>query len=70
MKKYSIPIKTVDDYISCQPDEFKEMLEQIRSLIHVLAPAAEEKISYQVPCYKYHGMLVGFGTHKKGCSFM
>lgn len=60
--------KTVDDYIALQPVELREMLEQIRSAIKSVAPKAEEVISYMVPCYKLHGMLIAFGAHKKGCS--
>ena len=45
------------------------MLEKIRATIRSVVPNAEECISYMIPCYKQKGMLVGFGTHKKGCSF-
>jgi len=59
----------VDDYIRHQDTHLQPMLEQIRCLIRSVIPAAEECISYMIPCYRHHGMLVGFGTHKKGCSF-
>ena len=46
------------------------MLGQIRSIIKSVVPAeTEETVSYMVPSYKYHGMLVGFGARKDGCSF-
>ena len=61
--------KTVDDYIAMQPLERREMLEEMRAIIHSAAPKAEEVISYMIPCYKLNGMLVGFGKHAKGCSF-
>ena len=64
-----IKIKNVDEYIVIQPLALREMLEEIRTLIHSVIPAAEEVISYMIPCYKHHGMLVGFGAHKGGCSF-
>lgn len=67
--KGEMPVNTVDAYIAAQPVELRAMLEHIRALIQSLAPHAEEVISYHIPCYKYHGMLVGFGTRKKGCSF-
>ena len=60
--------KNVDAYIASQPVAVREMLKQIRSIIRSIVPDAEEVISYQVPSYKYHGMLVGFGIHKNGCS--
>lgn len=61
--------KTVDEYIALQPVEKREMLEAMREIIRTAAPKAEEVISYMIPCYKLNGMLVGFGNHKKGCSF-
>ncbi len=60
--------KNVDDYIANQPEELIEMLVHIRHIIQSVAPDAEEVISYRIPCYKLHGMFVGFGTHKGGCS--
>ena len=59
----------VDTYIAMQPVELRAMLEQIRHIIKSTIPQAEEVINYHIPSYKYHGMLVGFGTHKNGCSF-
>ncbi|MES2003392.1 MAG: DUF1801 domain-containing protein [Bacteroidota bacterium] len=61
--------KNVDDYIAEQPVDHREILESIRHLVLSVAKDAEEVISYRLPCYKLNGMLVGFGTHKKGCSF-
>lgn len=60
---------SVDNYINAQEPHLQPMLTQIRSVITATVPKAEEVISYMIPCYKYYGMLVGFGTHKKGCSF-
>jgi uncharacterized protein YdhG (YjbR/CyaY superfamily) len=61
--------KGVEDYIAGKPAELRPMLKQIRSTIQSVVPGAEEVISYMIPCYKHFGMLVGFGVHKKGCSF-
>jgi uncharacterized protein YdhG (YjbR/CyaY superfamily) len=61
--------KNIDDYISYQEPALQPMLKKIRATIRSVVPAAEECISYMIPCYKLHGMVVGFGTHKKGCSF-
>jgi uncharacterized protein YdhG (YjbR/CyaY superfamily) len=61
--------KNIDDYISYQEPALQPMLKKIRATIRSVVPAAEEYISYMIPCYKLHGMVVGFGTHKKGCSF-
>jgi uncharacterized protein YdhG (YjbR/CyaY superfamily) len=61
--------KNVDAYIASQPVAVQAMLKQIRSIIRSVVPDAEEVASYQVACYKYRGMLVGFGVHRGGCSF-
>jgi uncharacterized protein YdhG (YjbR/CyaY superfamily) len=68
--KSLVTIKTADDYIDNQPEEARPFLEEVRGFIKSQIPkSAEETISYQVVAYKYHGMLVGFGIHKTGCSF-
>lgn len=64
----TIKPKTVDEYIALQSVEQQTMLQQIRKAIKAVAPKSEEVMSYGVPCYKQLGMLIAFGTHKKGCS--
>lgn len=64
-----INFKTVDEYIAMQPEDKQEALEHLRQLIRTLVPQAEEGISYQIPMYKYHGMLCGFAGFKNHCSF-
>ena len=59
--------KDVDAYIAAQPEGIQPFLEQIRALIKKTAPDAEEVISYQMPGYRYHGMLVWFGAQSKHC---
>ena len=60
---------TIDEYINnCEPD-IQGSLHSIRSIILSECPNAEEKISYQIPTFKYLYSLVGFGTSKKGISF-
>ena len=66
-QKYNI--KSVTDYLNVLPDNIYIALENIRQIIKYLVPGAEETISYQVPSYKYKGLLVGFGAAKKHCSF-
>ena len=62
--------KTVDAFIAREPEDIRAMLEQLRSIIRSVVPDAVEKISYQVPCYMYHGMLVAFRVNKNGISFI
>jgi len=61
--------QTVDDYLAALPEEARATLEKIRKAIRAVAPKATEVISYQIPMYKYHGMLVGFAAFKDHCSF-
>ena len=61
--------KTVDDYLAALPEEARATLEKIRKTIKAAAPRATEVISYQIPMYKHHGMLVGFAAFKDHCSF-
>jgi len=61
--------QTVDDYLAALPEEARATLEKIRKTIKTVAPKATEVISYQIPMYKYHGMLVGFAAFKDHCSF-
>ena len=67
MKKGATP-QTVDDYLAALPEEARATLEKIRKTIKAAAPKATEVISYQVPMYKHHGMLVGFAAFKDHCS--
>ena len=60
---------TVDEYMAALPPDFKPLLEKIRQTIKELAPNANEVISYGMPGYKYHGMLVYFAAFKNHCSF-
>ena len=61
--------QTVDDYLAALPEEARATLEKIRKAIKAAAPKATEVISYQMPMYKHHGMLVGFAAFKDHCSF-
>jgi uncharacterized protein YdhG (YjbR/CyaY superfamily) len=61
--------QTVDDYLAALPEEARVTLEKIRKTIKAVAPKATEGISYQMPMYKQHGMLVGFAAFKDHCSF-
>ncbi|HOX82320.1 MAG TPA: DUF1801 domain-containing protein [Chryseolinea sp.] len=59
---------SIDDYIAMQPETFRATLEELRSIIKSVVPKAEELISYQVPSFKLHYILVGIGANKKYCS--
>lgn len=67
VKPGAIP-QTVDDYLAALPEDARATLEKIRKTIKAVAPKATEVISYQMPMYKQHGMLVGFAAFKDHCS--
>ena len=64
MKAETIKPKNIDEYISMFPDNIQELLKEIRAIIKEAAPEAEEIISYQMPAYKFHGMLIYFAAFK------
>lgn len=61
--------KDVDAYIASCPVEAQAKLQQIRELILKAAPQAKELISYQMPAYKYKGVLVYFAGYKSHIGF-
>jgi len=69
MLKSKIEFKSVDDYIAAQPDNFRASLEKLRQTIRKAAPEAEEVISYQMPAFKFHGVLVYFAAFKNHFGF-
>lgn len=61
--------KDIDSYIIAQPIEVRARLEAIRQAIKSAAPMAEEVISYNMPAFKLHGMLVYFAAFKHHIGF-
>ncbi len=61
--KRSVPA-TVDEYIATFPPEIGAILQRIREVIRSAAPAAREVISYRMPAFKQHGVLVYFAAFK------
>lgn len=56
--------KAVDAYIAAAPNAVKPMLRELRRAIKSAVPGAEEKISYRMPFYAYHGRLIYFAAHR------
>lgn len=54
--------QTVDEYIASHPARVRPFLETVRQIIRREAPEAKEVISYRMPGYKFHGMLVWFAA--------
>lgn len=68
MSKTAAPAN-VDAYIKQFPKNVQEALQQLRNTIRAAAPKAEEVISYKMPGYKFHGMLVYFAGYKNHIGF-
>ncbi len=56
--------KDIDGYISQFSDDVQAVLEQVRKTIGNAAPDATEIISYQMPAFRQHGILVYFAAWK------
>jgi uncharacterized protein YdhG (YjbR/CyaY superfamily) len=59
----------VDLYIQQFPASTQKQLNKLRAIINMVAPTAEEMISYKMPAYKLHGMLVYFAGYKAHIGF-
>jgi len=59
----------IDEYIEQFPGNVQAILQKLRATIKKTAPSAEETISYQMPAFKYHGMLVYFAGYKNHIGF-
>ena len=56
----------IDGYISQFPPlDVRAILKKVRETIRHAAPDAKEDISYQMPAFKQHGILVYFAAWKK-----
>jgi uncharacterized protein YdhG (YjbR/CyaY superfamily) len=41
--------KSVDDYLSAQPEAVRDILERLRTAIRAALPSADELMSYKIP---------------------
>jgi uncharacterized protein YdhG (YjbR/CyaY superfamily) len=69
MKTKTAKVNDIDKYIAGFPKDTQKFLEQLRATIKKAAPGAEEVVSYQMPAYKYHGMLVYFAGYENHIGF-
>lgn len=60
--------ETVDEYLDFFPMETQKLLKEIRETIKKNAPEATEKISYNIPAYFHHGILIYFAGYKNHVS--
>jgi uncharacterized protein YdhG (YjbR/CyaY superfamily) len=59
---------SVAAYLRAVPPAPRAALQKLRKTIKAAAPEATEVISYGMPMFKHHGMLVGFAAFKGHCS--
>jgi uncharacterized protein YdhG (YjbR/CyaY superfamily) len=55
----------IDEYISQFPASVQEILQKVRRTIGGAAPEAKETISYMMPAFRQHGILVYFAAWEK-----
>jgi uncharacterized protein YdhG (YjbR/CyaY superfamily) len=59
----------VEDYLAAVPPEFRSALEAVRETVRAAAPDATEKLSYQIPTFRWGGQgLVAYAAFTKHCS--
>src|SRR5690606_12687062 len=54
---------------NASPEESQGIMLKLKKLIEATEPNAESGISWNVPIYKYNGILAGFSLAKKHVSF-
>lgn len=59
-----INFTSIDEYLTLQPENIRVKLQKIRETIEKAVPEAKGGISYQMPFFKYHGMLAYFAAFK------
>jgi len=60
--------QTIDEYHGAFSGEALARMQTIRKIIHETVPDAAESISYQIPCFKYHGYLIYYCAFPKHVS--
>lgn len=60
--------QTIDEYHQGFEGEVLLRMQAIRKIIKEEVPGVEERISYQIPCFKYHGFLIYYAAFPKHIS--
>jgi uncharacterized protein YdhG (YjbR/CyaY superfamily) len=55
---------TITQYIAAAAPAARPFLKEIRRVVRTAAPKAEELISYRMPAFRQHGILVYFAAFK------
>jgi uncharacterized protein YdhG (YjbR/CyaY superfamily) len=62
-KTPSVPAN-IDEYIAAAGPAARPLLKEIRRVVRAAAPEAEELISYRMPAFRQHGILIYFAAFK------
>lgn len=54
----------IDAYLAALSERERKPLERIRSIMRSALPDAEEAISYQMPSFKFHGVVAWYAPSK------
>ena len=54
----------IDEYIATSAPEIRVILDRIRATVSAAAPEAQELISYRMPAFAQHGILIYFAAFK------
>jgi uncharacterized protein YdhG (YjbR/CyaY superfamily) len=61
--------QAVDDYFADLPAPVRARMDELRATIRRAAPQAEETISYKMPAFTFHGILVYYAAFKNHIGF-
>lgn len=61
--------ESIEAYHASFPSEVKHKLSQMHDAVLAAAPQAEPCISYNMPAFKYHGVLVYYAAFKNHIGF-
>ena len=65
----TVKFKTIDEYHAAFPADIQLLLDKMRVTIRQAVPGAAEVISYNMPAYRQHGVLVYYAANKAHIGF-
>jgi uncharacterized protein YdhG (YjbR/CyaY superfamily) len=67
--KHSAATKNIDEYLVGVPEPARATLQKVRAAIRsALPPTATETISYKIPAFKHHQIVIWFAAFANHCS--
>lgn len=60
---------SIDEYHNSFPEDIRVLLDKMRAIIKQAAPKAQEVISYGMPAFRLHHVLVWYAANKKHIGF-